>query len=277
MPQQKKISIIKEPTKEKPYIIIYKPKELPSAPLNLFDKNNALYQVLEMYPEVKNVIGKKEIEYGLIHRLDTKTDGLMIIAANQSSYDYLIEEQSRGGIKKYYKAQCDIIFDNAKKLGGFPELSLNEQKEIIAFEEDNNNASLKLNLISYFRPYGKGRKEVRPVTPDSSKLAVSKIGNKKLYETQITICKKDNKVAIANCLIKEGYRHQVRNHLAWAGFPVKGDLLYNFDCKAKAEDENEGKNARQKANPTMKFSATKIEFEYPRGDLNSYDRKDTWT
>ena len=240
-----KIEIIKEATADKPFLVIYKPKDLPSAPLNPEDKENALAQACAMYPQIKSVCGKKAIEYGLLHRLDTATDGLMVIAASQECYDFLMTEQREGRFIKTYSALCNIIPDNAELLGGFPPLP----------------ASISA-VTSYFRPYGEGRKEVRPVTEESGKAALSKLGKKKLYTTKIEITKLSESRASAVCEITEGYRHQVRCHLAWAGYPVAGDQLYNSD-KKNAEN--------------LLFSATKISFEYPRGDLNSYDRKDTWT
>ena len=239
------IEIIKEPTEDKPFLVIYKPKGLPSAPLTAEDSENALSQAVAMFPEIRTVCGKKPIEYGLLHRLDTATDGLMVIAATQECYDFIMTEQAEGRFIKTYTAECDILPDNAKLLGGFP-------ADIPVLPE----------VSSYFRPYGEGRKEVRPVTENSGKAALSKLGKKKLYTTKIEIQKLSDTRAIATCEITEGYRHQVRCHLAWAGYPVIGDQLYNSD-KKNAEN--------------LLFSATKISFEYPRGDLNSYDRKDTWT
>ena len=239
------IEILKEPTDVKPFLVIYKPKSLPSAPLTADDNENALTQACAMYPQIKSVCGKKEIEYGLLHRLDTATDGLMVIASSQECYDFLMTEQREGRFIKTYRAQCDIIPDNSEVLGGFPPVP-----------------SSPSTVRSYFRPYGQGRKEVRPVTEESGKAALSKLGSKKLYTTKIEITRISDTRATALCEITEGYRHQVRCHLAWAGYPVVGDALYNSD-KKNAEN--------------LLFSATKISFEYPRGDLNSYDRKDTWT
>ena len=239
------IEILKEPTADKPFLVIYKPKGLPSAPLNAEDTQNALSQAAAMFPNIKSVCGKKPIEYGLLHRLDTATDGLMVIAVSQESYDFLCTEQAEGRFIKTYTAECNILLDNAKLLGGFPP-----------------DSPTLPEISSYFRAYGEGRKEVRPVTEKSGKAALSKLGKAKLYTTKIEITRLSDTKARAICQITEGYRHQVRCHLAWAGYPVVGDPLYNSD-KKKAEN--------------LMFSATKISFEYPRGDLNSYDRKDTWT
>lgn len=249
-----KIEIVFEPTANKPFLVIYKPKGLASAPLNSEDSQNALSQAAAMFPQIKSVCGRKPIEYGLLHRLDTATDGLMVIAASQECYDFLNTEQTEGRFIKTYSAECDILPDNAQKLGGFP-------PEFSAFSE----------VVSYFRPYAEGRKEVRPVTENSGKAALSKLGKQKLYTTKIQITKLSETRAKATCEITEGYRHQVRCHLAWIGYPVVGDTLYNSNYK-NYENPSDKKNAEN-----LLFSATKISFEYPRGDLNSYDRKDTWT
>ena len=247
------IEIIHAPTDKKPFLVIYKPKGLASAPLVEGDSENALAQAMEKFPEIREVHGKKEIEYGLLHRLDTATDGLMVIATSQEAYDFLTEEQKEGRFIKYYSAECDIIPDNSNKLGGFPP-----------------DLPKLTNVSSFFRAYGEGRKEVRPVTEKSGKAALAKLGKPKLYTTEISIEKKNEKTAFAECCITEGYRHQVRCHLAWAGFPVKGDSLYNSSFRENNSDIKKAENV-------LKFSASKISFEYPRGDLNSYDRKDTWT
>ena len=246
------IEIIHSPTNEKPFLVIYKPKGLPSAPLFADDFENAFSQAAKLFPELLKVNGKKEIEHGLLHRLDTATDGLMVIAANQECYDFLSNEQKEGRFVKTYSAECEIIPDNAEKLGGFP-------PDLPALP----------SAVSYFRAYGEGRKEVRPVTEKSGKAALSKLGKSKLYTTEIEIKKISENKAHAVCRITEGYRHQVRCHLAWAGYPVCGDSLYNSNCSKVSEDKKNAEN--------LLFSATAISFEYPRGDLNSYDRKDTWT
>jgi len=80
---------------------------------------------------------------------------------------------------------------------------------------------------SYFRGFGNGIKEVRPVTEDSGMAALKKVKNKVLYETEIRVVSNDRKRAEVLCTISKGYRHQVRCHLAWCGLPCVNDPLYN--------------------------------------------------
>ena len=248
------IKIIKAPDSEKSFAIIDKPYGLPSAPLSEDDHNNAFYQAACLFPDLLNVNGKKIIEHGLIHRLDTATSGLMIIAASQECYDLLQEEQKKGKITKTYKARCNVV---PCSLDGFPAAPVDKNK----LEKGSC-----FEISSYFRPYGMGHKEVRPVTKASGKAALQKLGKPVIYTTSIKILEldKENSLAEVECKITNGYRHQVRCHLAWCGLAVENDKLYNPALK------------NESAEP-MKFCATGLCFEYPRGDLNSYDRKDTWT
>ena len=239
------IKIIHKPDSQKPFVIIDKPSGLPSAPLNENDTNNAFYQATKLFPKLLEVQGKKTVEHGLLHRLDTATAGLMIIAANQECYDFLQKEQKENRIIKTYTAECGLL----------------------RFAPRNDT----ITITSYFRPYGPGRKEVRPVFPEDSEIALKKVEKKVLYTTNITIKKinREKNTALVECTITNGYRHQVRCHLAWCGLPVIGDIIYNPHAK---EDALKNKSTEQ-----MHFCASKIQFEYPEGDLNSYDRKDTWT
>ena len=245
------ITVIHEASPQKPYLIIDKAAGLPSAPLNENDINNAFYQAAKLYPQLLKVQGKKAVEHGLLHRLDTATSGLMIIAATQECYDFLQEEQKQGRIIKTYTAECNLQT-------AFP-----EQK--IAVPELVEGASFTIQ--SYFRAYGPGRKEVRPVTLQSNKAALQKVEKQVLYTTEVLIkeISHEKNTALVECTITKGYRHQIRCHLAWYGLPIINDLVYNPLAKNKKSTEE------------MHFCATKIQFEYPEGDLNSYVRKNTWT
>lgn len=243
--QHNQIKIINTPSEASPFLIIYKPSELPSAPLSSDDKNNALSLAAKIYPEILEVKGRKEIEYGLLHRLDTETSGLMIIALTQECFDFLENEQKNDRIQKFYSAECDIFTkEDFEKQEGFPPKNNFEIKEGNTF-----------TVSSYFRYYGLKNKEVRPVTNDSSKIILKKIGKPKIYSTEISIKIIEGNNCKVECKITNGFRHQVRTHLAWAGLGVKNDKLYNPNAKAEE----------------MKFKATKLIFDYPAGVKNIFE------
>lgn len=242
------IKIICEPTEENPFLVIYKPNGLPSAPLSINDENNAFSFAAKKFPKILNVKGKKEIEHGLLHRIDNDTSGLLLIAETQEFYDYLLQEQQEGRFIKYYQAICDVDSKNAEKLNGFP---------FVPNKFDNFKNEIQVNkeicLSSFFRNYGPGQKEVRPVLKDSNENIFKKVGKEKEYFTNIKIIE-NNKILKCECKINSGYRHQVRCHLAWLGFPVQNDKIYNYNFR--------NNDFEIKKDEKMKFSATKIEFSF---------------
>lgn len=227
--------ILHLPTENEPFLIVNKPKGLPSAPLKKGD-SSALTLVSNEFPECLEVKGKKEIEGGLVHRIDTDTDGLLLIAVTQEFYNFIQDAQDKGLFIKTYSAICTRLLNNDDD--SYPPCPL-----------ENIETGTEYKISSYFRHYGPSRKCVRPVSEQSTLMAKKKAGTV-LYSTNVKIKGIEGEAFQVECKIAKGFRHQVRCHLAWLGLPVIGDKLYN---PAKADGE-------------MLFSATGMEFPLPQGD-----------
>ena len=153
-------------------------------------------------PKPTSVHGRKEIEHGLVHRLDTGTEGLVLVAKKQRAYDFFLELQQEGNLVKKYFSYC----------------SVSEGKTIPP--KDN----FPLSIISRFRAFGPGRKEVRPLFPEMR--GYDEAGAD--YETVVESAEACGTGCCGiTCSLSRGYRHQVRAHLAWLGFPIVGDMIYN--------------------------------------------------
>lgn len=140
------------------------------------------------------VKGFQAWEGGLLHRLDTPTSGLVLFALAQDAFDYLVYQQKNDMIIKEYRAKSK----GAKELlPGFPPFIYDECQAI----------------ISGFRNYGPKGASVRPVLP---------CDNQKVYKTEVIREGDDSFI----CTITQGFRHQIRCHMAWAGYPLIGDEKY---------------------------------------------------
>lgn len=237
MDKNKNFLIIHDFSSEEPFWVVDKFAGIPSAPLKQGDFS-VLEEVTKQFPFAKNVKGKKEIEYGLLHRIDTQTNGLLLIAGSQEFYDDLLEVQKTGGFIKTYFAECDFI----KNLNDFPEGFPAKPQNFLFGKE--------CFVQSKFRYFSTHNSQVRPVDEKNLSRAAKKKAINKIYTTKIKVYEKD-KTYFADCEIAQGFKHQVRAHLAWCGFPVKGDFLYNPYTKNSSESANE-----------LKFSATKIKFTW---------------
>ncbi len=190
------------------YIVVLKDHGLPTVPLKKeIHSDSLLKQVSSLYPEVLLLTHE-----GLVlHRLDTATRGLVLIARSVEAFYYFQEEQRRGRFEKRYHALssfCDEL------PSGYPP----------------QNFTLQIpgttHIVSSFRPYGKGRREVRPTT-DQSSSHIKKKGSDTLYTSHVTYLKrKDESHHLFSVSLHQGFRHQVRNHLCWAHYPIIGDPLY---------------------------------------------------
>jgi 23S rRNA pseudouridine1911/1915/1917 synthase len=187
------------------FAVVFKPPGMHSAPLQQKEGGS----LLEWYKMERSPCGGEP--YDLMHRLDFETQGLVLIAKNLKSYDFFKSLQDNGEFVKEYSALC-INSGNCLP-AGFP------SPPALTFSEPSPEKPLI--IMSYFRPYGPGRKQVRPVTDEKKyrELAKDKGG---FYRTEITGINGN----IFTARIKRGFRHQIRCHLCWIGKPILNDPLY---------------------------------------------------
>lgn len=171
-------------------------------------KKTLLSEVGNYFSEVLLPMGSQSHEGGILHRLDSETCGLVLIARDRVTYTTLKQSQQNGHFIKTYLA--------ATKPSHYTE----------GFPPFPGKGTDYWVLESRFRAYKAGHKEVRPVTADSSSL-VQKKGGSVIYRTTIErkgFNKQDE--LVYQCSLVRGFRHQVRCHLAWSLNPIVGDRLY---------------------------------------------------
>lgn len=180
-------------------LVWWKESGLPTVPLR--DKGGAtLFSfVKEEFPEIARFPGRNPWEGGVVHRLDTPTSGLVLIARDERALSSLLGQQRDGLLRKEYIAHSS---KGRAVEEGFPSYPFKspERGEVIE---------------SHFRAFGPGRKSVRPVLP-------GKRAEGPLYSTSVS---PEGELSF-RCSLSRGFRHQIRCHLAWAGYPVLGDTLY---------------------------------------------------
>jgi 23S rRNA pseudouridine1911/1915/1917 synthase len=171
----------------------------------------------------------------LLHRLDYETQGLLAAAKTQAAWDSLAAQQEAGEFVKEYEA---FSAGPAEIMPGFP-----PPPSVPAAEAAGTGL-----IESAFRPWGRGRKAVRPLPADPSGTSGGA-----LYRTDI--CSRrpvpvpvppeaadrtvpdeaetagqpgqpDQSLMSFRLRIARGFRHQIRCHLAWIGAPILNDPLY---------------------------------------------------
>jgi 23S rRNA pseudouridine1911/1915/1917 synthase len=198
------------------YAVVYKPPLWHSAPLEREKPGDPsaltlLFWYAGLYPGVLEVQGRKAHEGGLLHRLDYETQGLVLFAKTQGAMEALTMQQREGLFTKEYGALSQA---GREELPGFPPVF--------------TPGPVPFTIQSAFRPFGPGRREVRPVVPSGSRKVRKKIAldQGQPYKTGVLEMSPRGEQVYFRLGISRGFRHQIRCHLAWLGYAILNDKTY---------------------------------------------------
>jgi 23S rRNA pseudouridine1911/1915/1917 synthase len=172
---------------------------------------NAVLSYLENKSQISNLKSQIDcgVRPGIVHRLDKGTTGVILVAKDSKTQEMLSHLFKERSVKKTYRT---IIEGNAKK----------EQWTV------------------------EGNIGRHPV--ERKKMAVLKTGGR-TAETSFKVLKILNGFTYLEAYPKTGRTHQIRVHLAYAGYPIVGDEPY-------------GKKAKT-LTPRPLLHAYRIEFIHP--------------
>ncbi len=164
-------------------------------------------------------IFSQDQEYGLVNRLDTDTTGFLYFAKNQEVYANYISLQRKGKINKHY----------------FAKVTWNIGRILQNGIKDDTHISIDKDTIIITYPIMHHRHlDDRMIIIKDPKDVEKWRGKMHLATTKCRVISYDieSNTSLIHTLITKWYRHQIRLHLAWFGYPIVGEGLY-----AKKDDE----------------------------------------
>jgi 23S rRNA pseudouridine1911/1915/1917 synthase len=231
------------------YAVVYKPPGMHSVPLGQGDapgENTLLGWYARLFPAVLALEGRNSHEGGILHRLDYGTQGLVLFAKTQAAMDALMTQQEKGLFVKEYGA---LSAGKTPALPpGFPAFPLWRPTETRREGPPSGGGkpeagefgargsgfpgrsvfpeSVPPVIESAFRPYGPGRRAVRPVLSGIKGKQGIALDRGRAYRTEVAGQSAAAGRMYFHLRLTRGFRHQIRCHLAWIGYPIINDPLY---------------------------------------------------
>jgi 23S rRNA pseudouridine1911/1915/1917 synthase len=163
-----------------------KPAGMPSHALRADETETVANFLLARYPDVA-AVGKRPLEPGIVHRLDTETSGVLLVARTPAAYDALRQQFTERRVLKEYRAVVHGDIAQQGEIG---------------------------TAIAHTR--GHTRMRVCRTAKEPGRPALTRYRPLERYGSYTLLAVE----------IPTGVMHQIRVHLASIGHPVAGDRLY---------------------------------------------------
>lgn len=183
-----------------------------------------------------------EMRPGIVHRIDKETSGLLVVAKSDAAHHGLAEQFAAHSVRRHYLALCH----------GVPEPGDPRLRGLagVAWE---NGALLRIATgIDRHRT----DRQKQAVTLSGGRHAVTRAKVTDRFGTPPTI-------ALVECRLETGRTHQIRVHMAYAGFALVGDPTYGGGRKPNAKSLGQTVAEAVAAFPRQALHAASLGFTHP--------------
>lgn len=207
--------------------------------------------ILDNYPTLKNVGEPMSVEYGgkkveikrpgIVHRLDKETSGVLIVAKNQKTFEFLKDQFQNHTIKKVYRA---FVYGFVSD----PKASL---------------ATGKKGIINV--PIGRSPRDIRMWTagrgarPPLRDAITEYVVLERFNDTKKKNSNVEHQFSYVEVYPKTGRTHQIRVHMRYINHPVVSDPLYR------------GAKEMALGMKRLALHACSVTFRLPNGEIQTVE------
>jgi len=183
-------------------LVIDKPAGIIVFPEGENKEKTLIDYLLDKYPDLKNTGDAPR--YGIIHRLDKDTSGILLVAKNNKALAFFQNQFKKRLVTKKYIAL--VVGEIKEEIGNIKTLIGRSQKD-----------RKKQRVYLPFEPGSQGKKEAI---------------------TEYKVLKRYNNYTLVEVTPKTGRKHQIRSHFAYLHHPIAGDKIYGFKNQSSPKNLN---------------------------------------
>jgi 23S rRNA pseudouridine1911/1915/1917 synthase len=173
-------------------LVVDKPAGLVVFPEGQTKDNTLIDYLVEKYPKLK--LAGEAPRYGIVHRLDKDTSGVLLVAKTQEALIFLQKKFINRDIeKKYIALVCGEIKDDFGEIKTLIGRAKNDPRKQKVFLQSEVGSEGKREAITHYK-----------------------------------VIKKYQGYTLLDVKIDTGRRHQIRCHFTYIHHPIAGDKLYKY-------------------------------------------------
>ncbi len=210
-PQSEALSDLEVLYQDDNLLAVNKPANFHTHPLRPSETGTLANQLITAFPELAGVGEFGPLQPGLLNRLDYATSGVVLVARSNAAWSEIRRQFEQHLIRKEYLAEVDGRL-----------LAATVIKRALTHDSRDHRRMVITPPAEPCRGLYPARTEVFPIAYDE-----------------------DRDVSLVRLEMFSGVMHQLRVHLADAGYPIVGDVLYGY--KSSVPESEKGSEVISKA------------------------------
>src|SRR3989344_4428568 len=228
-------------------LVVDKPTGIVVFPEGSIAEKTLIDFLLEKFPSLKKA--GHPPRYGIVHRLDKDTSGILLVAKNNKSLEFLQKKfQEKNVLKKYIALLVGDLKLGQGKIETLIGRSPRDRKKqkIFSFMDPEAKKEGVRNAVTEYRVLARLRQGfgLRPTKSPSA----DEVGGQEKFFTFV------------EATPRTGRKHQLRCHFSYLGHPIAGDKLYGFKKQSAPEKLNR-----------HFLHATYLSVELPDGKIREFN------